>query len=78
MTLASAASTSVYPSLLLWGIVILICGAITLLKGHGAKALLGFLLSGLPWVWWSIRLARPDSWWATRFYDEAKLGSPVV
>jgi hypothetical protein len=33
----------------------------------------GWLTIGL--VWWiaSLRLARPDSWWARRFYGQDKL-----
>lgn len=32
-----------------------------------------FVLLGIPAILAATRLARADSWWAKRFYDEAKL-----
>jgi hypothetical protein len=44
------------------------------LKGRYALSIVGvFVLFGVPAILAATRLARPDSWWAKRFYDEAKL-----
>lgn len=44
------------------------------LKGRYALSIVGvFVLFGIPAMLAAIRLARPDSWWANRFYDEDKL-----
>ena len=46
---------------------------ITALKGQWLLFVAGWLTLGL--VWWiaALRLARPGSWWARRFYDHGKL-----
>ncbi len=46
---------------------------VTALKRQWLLFLAGWLTIGL--VWWiaSLRLARPGSWWARRFYGDAKL-----
>lgn len=46
---------------------------VTALKRHWLLFVAGWLTIGL--VWWiaSLRLARPDSWWARRFYGQDKL-----
>lgn len=55
--------------------VVLIFGPliVTALKGQWLLFVAGWLTIGL--VWWiaSLRLARPDSWWARRFYGADKL-----
>lgn len=44
------------------------------LKGRYAMSIVGlFILFGIPAILAATRLARADSWWARRFYDEAKL-----
>lgn len=44
------------------------------LKGRYALSLIGLIvLFGIPSILAATRLARADSWWATRFYDERKL-----
>ncbi|HEY5708351.1 MAG TPA: hypothetical protein VIS51_03045 [Solirubrobacterales bacterium] len=44
------------------------------LKGRYALSIVGlFVLLGIPAILAATRLARADSWWAGRFYDEAKL-----
>lgn len=44
------------------------------LKGRYALSIIGlFVLLGIPAILAATRLARADSWWATRFYDEDKL-----
>jgi hypothetical protein len=42
------------------------------LKGRYALSIAGLLL-GIPAILAATRLGRPDSWWASRFYDEDKL-----
>lgn len=46
---------------------------VTALKRQWLLFAAGWLTIGL--VWWiaSLRLARPDSWWARRFYGQDKL-----
>lgn len=53
-------------------ILLLIPGAVTLLKGQTALFLVGFLTLALVWTIAAFRLARPGSWWARRFYDDEK------
>jgi hypothetical protein len=44
------------------------------LKGRYALSIVGlFILLGIPAILAATRLARPDSWWARRFYDEGQL-----
>lgn len=44
------------------------------LKGRYALSILGlFILFGIPSILAAARLGRADSWWASRYYDEAKL-----
>ena len=44
------------------------------LKGRYALSIIGlFILFGIPSILAATRLARADSWWAGRFYDEDKL-----
>jgi len=47
---------------------------ITALKGQWLLFGAGWLTVGV--VWWiaALRLGRPESWWARRFYDDDKLG----
>jgi len=56
----------------LWGLI-LVPMAITALKRQWLLFAAGWLTVGL--VWWiaSLRLARPESWWARRFYGSDKL-----
>jgi hypothetical protein len=46
---------------------------VTALKGQWLLFAAGWLTVGL--VWWiaALRLGRPDSWWARRFYDADKM-----
>ena len=59
-------------------VVILVIGigapaGITWMKGHRGAFALGFLVIGV--VWWiaALRLARPSSLWACRFYGPEKM-----
>ena len=56
-----------------FGVLLVIPGTVVLMKGQRALFLGGLLFGGL--VWWiaALRLGRPDSWWARRFYDGEKL-----
>lgn len=47
-------------------------GVVTALKGKPWLLLLGLLI-GWCWIFGSLRLAMPQSWWARTFYDSAKL-----
>ena len=57
----------------LW-ILVLTPAVITALKGQWALFGAGFLLLGMVWAVAAFRLARPDSYWARRFYGPDKLG----
>src|SRR5215208_3885174 len=71
--LAVSTSVAVAYLLALFAILLGVPGTITLLKGQTLLFIAGFLAGGL--VWWiaAFRLARPNSWWARRFYDAEKL-----
>ena len=45
---------------------------VTALKGKPWLLLLGLVI-GWCWIFGSLRLAKPESWWARRFYDGTKL-----
>jgi hypothetical protein len=68
----SDASTWAY-ALALFLLLLVIPGAITLLKGQVLLFVAGAFTLALVWTVASFRLAKPDSWWARHFYDEAKL-----
>jgi hypothetical protein len=59
--------------LLVVGVTLGIPATITWLKGQRLLFLAGFVFGGLVWYITALRLARPDSWWARRFYDATKL-----
>lgn len=47
--------------------------AVTMLKGKYWMGVIALLIGGpLVAIFGTSRLAKPDSWWAQRFYDEAK------
>jgi fatty acid desaturase len=54
-------------------LAVVACCAVAALKGKYFSSLAGFplLIYGLPFVA-AFRLARPDSWWASHRYDQAK------
>ena len=53
-------------------LILLVVAVITGLKRRYWLLGLGFLLFPPLWFWGAIRLARPSSWWAHRFYSDAK------
>jgi hypothetical protein len=57
----------------LWAVMIVAPLTITALKRHWLLFAAGWVTVGV--VWWiaSLRLARPESWWARRFYGPDKL-----
>lgn len=57
----------------LWLLLFIAPLTITALKRQWALFVAGWLTVGI--VWWiaSLRLARPESWWAHRFYGSDKL-----
>jgi hypothetical protein len=68
----SDASTWAY-AVALFLLLLVIPGTITLLKGQVLLFVAGLFTLALVWTVASFRLAQPGSWWARRFYDEAKL-----
>lgn len=53
--------------------VIGVPAGITWAKGQREAFFLGWLLLGMIWFVAACRLARPESWWAQRFYGPKKL-----
>jgi hypothetical protein len=58
--------------LVIWGVPLVI----TALKGKHGMAALGVAFHFLWWIG-AIRLAKPDSFWARRFYDDGKLREAI-
>lgn len=56
-----------------WALVLVASAAITALKGKWWTLALGLALWPA-WIVGSLRLAKPESFWARRFYDDEKLG----
>lgn len=54
-------------------VLLVIPGTITLLKGQRAAFFVGILFAGIVWTVAAFRLARPESYWAGRFYGPEKL-----
>lgn len=57
----------------LYLILLVVPGAITWLKGQRLIFVVGLLIAGVIWMVACFRLARPDSWWACRFYASGKM-----
>lgn len=55
------------------GIPVVICGVLTLLKGHYFWFFMGWLFFGLIWIGSVFLVAQPRSLWARWFYDEAQI-----
>lgn len=56
-----------------WLAVLLIPAVVTWLKGQRLLFVAGLLLAGIVWLVAALRLARPGSYWARRFYGPEKL-----
>lgn len=54
-------------------VVVVTPAAITWSKGQRLVFALGFVLPGIIWIVAALRLARPSSWWARRFYGPRKM-----
>ena len=54
-----------------YGLALLAAGAVTALKGKWGMLVVG-LVFGPAWIVGALRLARPGSFWARRFYDDEK------
>lgn len=57
----------------LWTILIVLPGTVTLMKGQNLLFAAGLLTVGVVWMIAALRLARPDSYWARKFYGPDKL-----
>lgn len=73
MLIAASTASALLYAVVLWTVLVIAPATVTYVKGQQALFWLGFLLVGT--VWWiaACRLARPDSWWARKFYDARKL-----
>lgn len=56
---------------LLYVVVLVVAAVVTALKGKWGVFVLGVFF-GFGWVFGAVRLAKPNSWWARRFYSERK------
>lgn len=56
---------------LIYGSVGLLLAPFAALKGKWGSFLIGFVIP-LAWIVAGLRLAKPRSWWAKRFYDKPK------
>ena len=54
-------------------LLLLMPAVITWLKGRPGFVLAGLLVGGIVWMITMWRLAKPNSWWARRFYGPRKL-----
>jgi hypothetical protein len=69
--LALSTTAAVFYAAALWSLLV-VPGAITVLKRQWGLFLLGFIFTSVVWIIASFRLARPDSPWSRRFYNDAK------
>jgi len=58
--------------ILLFAGLFVAAGVVTGLKGKPWLLVIGLVI-GWCWIFGSLRLAKPQSWWARRFYDSSKL-----
>ena len=72
MTFVAADPGAVIYGVSLFMVLIVIPVTVTWLKGQRALVFAGFLTVGFVWFIAAFRLARPNSWWARRFYDPRK------
>jgi hypothetical protein len=71
--LAVSTAMAIAYAAVLWIVFIIAPLTVTALKRQWLLFAAGWLTVGI--VWWiaSLRLARPESWWARRFYGPDKL-----
>jgi hypothetical protein len=71
--LAASTAIAIAYGVGLWLVLIVIPLTVTALKRQWLLFAAGWVTAGT--VWWiaSLRLARPESWWARRFYGADKL-----
>jgi hypothetical protein len=72
VSVIAVSAWQVLVALAIWALV-LVPAVVTGLKGQWALLGAGFLLLGLVWLIAAFRLARPNSFWARRFYSPEKL-----
>lgn len=61
----------------LWATLIGLPATVTLMKGQKALFAAGLLVLGVVWMIAAFRLARPDSYWARKFYGTEKFTRSV-
>jgi hypothetical protein len=68
---SAVSTTQVLVAVGLW-LFVVVPGVITALKGQWLLLTVGVLVGGIVWLIVALRLARPNSFWARRFYGEEK------
>jgi signal peptidase I len=64
--LVGAVATGIFVA---YSALLLAAGVVTGLKGKWATLVVGFV-TGIPWFFGALRLAKPRSWWARRYYGD--------
>jgi heme O synthase-like polyprenyltransferase len=72
VSVTAVSAWQVLVAVAIWAAV-LVPAVVTGLKGHWALLGAGILVLGLVWLIAAFRLARPNSYWARRFYSPEKL-----
>jgi hypothetical protein len=70
MTIA-VSTTQALVAVGLW-LCVVVPGVVTALKGQWLLLAVGLLVGGIVWLIVALRLARPNSFWARRFYGKEK------
>ncbi|HVV89869.1 MAG TPA: hypothetical protein VHB53_05195 [Solirubrobacterales bacterium] len=73
-----AVSTGIQIAYVVGLVAVLFLGPVTVaeMKGHDILVAAGWYTLGIAWWIAAFRLAKPESWWARHFYDQAKLPAP--
>jgi hypothetical protein len=69
MILAAQDYTAFYATAALAVVTVLILAVLCFMKGKPGFALLGIFLAGIFAIVGAIRVAKPGSWWANRYYE---------
>lgn len=72
MELAVAQGAEIAYATGLYVLLLVAPAIVTLLKGQRLVFFVGLLTLGMVWIVACFRLARPESWWARRFYGPSK------